>query len=187
VGGVDGGEHSLAKGSRREVIEDNGLCGFSHLKGESLVVEEAESKSVEFRRIVGKKAADAMLNGRSRMPVADDWEAGGHGFESGGIVSILEKWVRGMNKETVALENLFEIVPIARGLDAGKFRIVADESDGNSGESSPVKIPKEGSRAAENKTGDAKALREIAMPRKIVGGIHGERYDVILEAPGAAL
>jgi hypothetical protein len=87
----------------------------------------------------------------------------------------------------MTLESLLEIGPIAGRPDARKLGIAADEGDRKIGESRLMEIPEESLRTAKNEIGDAQAGGEIALPGKIVGGIHGKRDDVIGEAPGTAL
>jgi len=183
---MEGREHGIAEGGGRKASADGGLSGLAHALREWAIFEEAKREGAEFGGIVREEAADAVFDGRSGVAITEDGKSGGHGFERGGVVAVLEQRMGGVNEEAMALEDLLEFTPIAGGLDGGKFGIAADESDGEIREGSLMKIPEQGLRSAKYEIGDAQAGGEFTLPGNIVGGVHTERNDVIGEAPGAA-
>jgi len=187
AGGVDGREGGGAEKFGGEERADGGLSGAAHSARKNAVIEEAEGVGAEFRGIVGEETAGAVLDGRRGMAVAEDGKAGGHGFKRGGVVAVFELRMRGVNEKAMAPKDLLEIAPIAGGLDARKLGIAANESDRKIGEGGLMEIPEKSLWAAKNVVGNAQALGEIALPGKIVGRIHGERNDVVCEAPGESL
>lgn len=169
---------------RRKFRGDGSLGFAAHAGGERGIVEQQAGEAGEFGGIVGEEAAEGVLDGRAGMAIAENGEAGGHGFEGGHVVTVFEARVGGVNVEAMTAENFFEALPIARGGDAGEFVVAADESDGQGGEGALVKFPEENVFFARDVVGDAQAGGEIAAVGKIIAGVGGEGDDVIVEAPG---